>query len=51
MIDKLYEILTGNYIQKSHFELNKFNYDLTREYAERHGMTIDQVLDIQKVNK
>lgn len=47
ILNQLFEFFTGNYIQDSHFELNKFTYDLTREYAERHNMTIDQVLSIQ----
>lgn len=50
MIDRIYEIITGKYIQKSHFELNKFQYDIIRNYAERHNMSIESVLNIQKNN-
>lgn len=51
MIDEIYEFLTGNYIQKSHFQLTKFQYDLTRNYAERHNTNIDEVLNIQKIKE
>jgi hypothetical protein len=47
MLNRLYEYLTGNYVQTSHHNMPYQMYCMIREFAERHHTTIDQVLAIQ----